>query len=254
MNTEISTYEQQAIDFLNATNTEFSSEFVEFGKHFANDKEDRNVFQITLKNSKDSYIFNFGSSISDSQLKESYTEWDKLLDNDPVEIYCGIAMQRNKNINGSVKMKIPKGYVENLDSKIIEKYASEILNEYNAKIATHNEKHKNDRRKHYNINKGIDTIIPSINRAISAKIKELKEVKTDYIGNQAIPIVNPTAYDVLACLTKYDPGTFEDFCSEFGYDEDSRNAEKTYNAVKDEWQNVRALFTDSEIEQLQEIQ
>ena len=65
--------------------------------------------------------------------------------------------------------------------------------------------------------------------------------------------VAPTAYDVLACLTKNDPGTFEDFCSEFGYDEDSRKAEKIYNAVLDEWKNVCALFTDGEIEQLQEI-
>jgi len=64
----------------------------------------------------------------------------------------------------------------------------------------------------------------------------------------------PTAYDVLACLTKYDPGTLENFCSDFGYDTDSRSAEKTYNAVKDEYQNVSMLFTDAEIEQLQEIQ
>src|SRR6185312_12921531 len=27
----------------------------------------------------------------------------------------------------------------------------------------------------------------------------------------------PTAYDVLACITKYDPGTFSNFCSDFGY-------------------------------------
>ena len=65
--------------------------------------------------------------------------------------------------------------------------------------------------------------------------------------------VAPTAYDVLACLTKYDPDTFENFCSEYGYDEDSRKAEKIYNAVLDEWRNVCALFTDEEIEQLQEI-
>lgn len=64
----------------------------------------------------------------------------------------------------------------------------------------------------------------------------------------------PTPYDVLACLQKYDIGTFEDFCSEFGYDTDSRTAEKTYKAVVDEWQNVQRLFSDSEIEQLQEIQ
>jgi len=63
----------------------------------------------------------------------------------------------------------------------------------------------------------------------------------------------PTNYSILACLTKYDPGTFENFCSEFGYNTDSKTAEKTYNAVKNEFQNVCALFTDSEIEQLAEI-
>lgn len=66
--------------------------------------------------------------------------------------------------------------------------------------------------------------------------------------------IPPTNYDVLACLTKYDPNTFEDFCSEFGYDTDSKTAEKTYNAVKDEYKNVCMLFTDEEIELLQEIQ
>ncbi len=63
----------------------------------------------------------------------------------------------------------------------------------------------------------------------------------------------PTAYSVLACLTKYDCGTFEDFCSEFGYDSDSRTAEKTYKAVCNEWLNVQRLFNDTEIEILQEI-
>lgn len=64
----------------------------------------------------------------------------------------------------------------------------------------------------------------------------------------------PTAYDVLTCLTKIDPGTLEDFCSEFGYDTDSKKAERTYNAVCKEWQNIRALWTDAEIAKLQEIQ
>jgi len=64
----------------------------------------------------------------------------------------------------------------------------------------------------------------------------------------------PTAYDVLACLQKYDVGTFEDFCSEFGYDEDSRKAFKIYKAVIREWKNVELLFTEEQIEKLQEIQ
>lgn len=66
--------------------------------------------------------------------------------------------------------------------------------------------------------------------------------------------VYPTPYDVLACLQKYDIGTFEDFCSEFGYDTDSRKAEKTYFAVQNEYTGIRRLFSESEMEQLQEIQ
>jgi hypothetical protein len=62
----------------------------------------------------------------------------------------------------------------------------------------------------------------------------------------------PTAYDVLTCLTKYDPGTFENFCGDFGYDEDSRRAEKVYKAVLKEWAGVERLFGDV-IEELVEI-
>lgn len=64
----------------------------------------------------------------------------------------------------------------------------------------------------------------------------------------------PTAYDILTCLTKYDPGTFENFCSEFGYDEDSKKADKIYLAVKNEYKDLCSLFTDKEIQQLSEIQ
>ena len=48
-------------------------------------------------------------------------------------------------------------------------------------------------------------------------------------------IVNPkepTAYDVLACLDiLYADCNFDCFCSDFGYDTDSRQAEKTYKAL-----------------------
>ena len=63
----------------------------------------------------------------------------------------------------------------------------------------------------------------------------------------------PTAYDVLACLTKSDPYSFEDFCSNFGYEEDSRKAYKIFKAVMKEWKNVELLFTPEQIEELQEI-
>ena len=66
--------------------------------------------------------------------------------------------------------------------------------------------------------------------------------------------ITPSAYDVLACLTKYDPGTFENFCSDFGYSTDSKSAEKIYTAVCDEWKNIQCLYNDIEIELLSEIQ
>lgn len=64
---------------------------------------------------------------------------------------------------------------------------------------------------------------------------------------------SPTAYDILACLTKSNPGTFENFCGDFGYNEDSRKAEKVYNAVTQEYLKVTSFFTAQELEALQDI-
>lgn len=74
--------------------------------------------------------------------------------------------------------------------------------------------------------------------------QELKEAKAEAI---------PNAYDVLACLTKYDPGTFEDFCSEFGYNEDSITAVRAYIAVVKEYKQLERIFAAEELEALQEI-
>lgn len=65
--------------------------------------------------------------------------------------------------------------------------------------------------------------------------------------------VFPTAYDVLSSLTKYEVEDFKDFCNEYGYNEDSIKALDTYKAVREEWRNVQRLWTDKEIEALQEI-
>lgn len=64
----------------------------------------------------------------------------------------------------------------------------------------------------------------------------------------------PDCYDVLACLTKYDPGTFEDFCAEHGYDEDSRTAERVYIAVQNEFANLKRIFDPEQLEAMQEIE
>jgi hypothetical protein len=62
----------------------------------------------------------------------------------------------------------------------------------------------------------------------------------------------PIMYDILSCLQKYDVGSFEDFCSEFGYDTDSRTAERVYKAVCKEFEAVDRLFNDI-IDEFQEI-
>lgn len=82
------------------------------------------------------------------------------------------------------------------------------------------------------------------------KINDLKNYESylELIQGEA-----PTLYDVLSCLQKYEVGTFEDFCSEFGYDEDSRAAYKTYKAVVKEYDKVCSLFSNDELEVLQLI-
>jgi hypothetical protein len=85
-------------------------------------------------------------------------------------------------------------------------------------------------------------------RVIPEKLKE-------YIRDYCIEVKGkkPTEYDILACLTKYEVGSFENFCSDFCYDTDSRKAERIYKDVLNEWQNVKTIWSDDEIEALQKI-
>lgn len=170
-------YQQQAIYFLQSTNTEFSVKYIRSGKYFDTDKEDRDIYEITLKRGSRSFSFQFGQSIINSG--------------------------KYKLLDARSRAEIGRNFANEKELKKLQMGVS-----------------YNERKSSFPLNK-------------------------DYS--------EPTPYDVLACLTKYDPGTFEDFCSEFGYDTDSKRAEKTYKAVCDEWLNICKLFTDAEIEQLQEI-
>lgn len=64
----------------------------------------------------------------------------------------------------------------------------------------------------------------------------------------------PRAYDVLACIEKSDPGTFEDWCSGFGYSTDSRKALETYLHCQNQYASLSRLFTSEQLTLLQEIQ
>ena len=54
----------------------------------------------------------------------------------------------------------------------------------------------------------------------------------------------PTPYDVLACISGdiHTPDTFEDFCGEYGYEEDSRKAEATWKRCAEFAAKLRTFF------------
>ena len=66
-------------------------------------------------------------------------------------------------------------------------------------------------------------------------------------------IVPLTEYDILACMEKYDPGTFQDFCDNSGYDNDSIKAREIYFKCQDQYSQICRMFTSAEIERLQDI-
>lgn len=67
----------------------------------------------------------------------------------------------------------------------------------------------------------------------------------------------PRAYDILACLEKYDVGTIDDFVREFGYEvrkwSDVKRIEDTYHAVVKEYHDLCRIFTPEQMEMLREI-
>lgn len=179
-NKPLSPYEVQANEFLAKTGATIEIVFLKEGKHFEDDKENRDIYNVTIKRGNRSFSFNFGNSINNSgfYVQIGRTKY-------PIDRKYLSAKDKSK-LTFHIKMSINNSYMPNRD----------IL--------------------HY-------------------------------------PVA-PTNYSILSCLQKYDVGTFENFCSEFGYDTDSRKAEKTYKAVCEEYKNLCTLFTDAEIEEMQEIQ
>jgi hypothetical protein len=72
-------------------------------------------------------------------------------------------------------------------------------------------------------------------------------------AEKGIKTVSP--YSVLACISgdAYTPETFADFCAEYGYGSDSIRALQTFRRCSAFAKRLQAFFTESELEQLQEI-
>lgn len=180
-------HQKQAQDFLKKTGVIFSAVFVKHGKHFADDKDTRDIYAVTLKRGSRDMTVMFGQSLSDSCYKIV-------------------------NKSGKVLREISRAELEK------------------AGIEANN---------------------------LSESWLRMKISNLCFVLSPSEKIIRPkapTAYDVLACLTKYDPGTFANFCADMGMDTDSRRAEKTYRAVVDEWRDVKTIWTDLEIQELAEIQ
>lgn len=59
-------YNVQALDFLNATNTKMTAEFIENGKHFDDDKHNRDIYKVTFKRGNRKFSVSFGQSLANS--------------------------------------------------------------------------------------------------------------------------------------------------------------------------------------------
>lgn len=248
---ELTKYDQQAIDFLKSTDTTFKATFLKYDKHFEGDTDKRNIFKITLSNENHNYSFKFGSSINDSCVKVMKPIIEV---NTVINVFAGLTL-KDRPVYGSAKFKLTKNKGFKLSNDELENLAGEMCASYNEDVRKYNKQMKiGNRKSYFSDSLGLKEMkqkeaIAHINKKIREKLSEKVET-----WEQSAKVIPPTEYDVLACLTKYDPETFEDFCSVFGYDEDSRKAERIYEAVKEEYQNVAMLWNDSEIEELQEIQ
>lgn len=260
-----SEYDIQAKTFLNNAGVSISWKFDKFGKYFDDDKQNRNIFIWELRRDDIAISGKFGDSIVNSCKPTPIIN-----SNEDCEIYWGVKIG-----GGEHTYNVDKGYgIKQIVKEISEPlFLSHIIKTNYATLrkikagelepiqlindtklfedwTRLTEKAAKQKRKITPFD-SLEFVSNKIVTRILAFIKDA-ETKTTLL-DQDDEIIQPSEYDLLSCITKYDPGTFENFCSDFGYDTDSRRAEKTYHAVVEEWNKVKSLFTEEELQQLSEI-
>lgn len=61
----------------------------------------------------------------------------------------------------------------------------------------------------------------------------------------------PSLTKILGSLNKQDRGNFEDFCLEFGFDEEEKEEGRVvYNAMMNEYKNLKKFFTEEQLKEL----
>jgi len=113
---------------------------------------------------------------------------------------------------------------------------------------------KNERKYLFNFGNSINDTKKRLREFVNMEFKEkmqiedLKEWKSKKYQS-----IKPTAYDVLACLTTYQPeDNVDDFALSYGYEKPSE-ALKIFEAVTKEYNELCKLFSTDEMEMLSEI-
>lgn len=189
---EKSKYNEQAEQFLKDTDTKFNAKFIKHDVHFEGDKEERDIYKITLTRGSRVYEFDFGQSIACSGKYRVHGIGNNQLDNMRDKEFVKAFRNGQRLFNAIPILKITHSV-------------------YGGKLVKNRDFTEN---------------------------KEFAE---------------PAAYDVLACLDVID-GDFEEFCGNFGYDTDSIKSSKIFKAIEKQSEQLKMLFSDSEIEKLQNIQ
>lgn len=176
-------YDIQAENFLQKTNTTLEIKFLKNDFYFDDDKEKRDIYQCTLKRGNRSYSFKFGQSINNSGY------W--------------------------YKYGVNKKYFELSENK--KEYFTKYPGQLRSYVKTH--------------------------------------FQFDLLPKDEIHVpVAPTAYNVLACIEKYIPEDFQDFCDNYGYDNDSISAKKIFKKVQKQALRINSLYNDEEMQELMEIE
>ena len=180
---QISDYDQQAIYFLESTNTTLNVVYSHTDKYFSNDTEKRDIYRFTFANDKYTYSALFGDSIHNTESRRIAKE---NLFSRPHQIY-----------GNRLQQLIKYGFSDKTGRNFSTKNMRTAINK------------------------------------------------------------TPSSYDILACMDSYAPDTFEDFCSEFGYDDsplsEHDNIMRIFLNVREQVNAMRKLFTSDELDTLSEI-
>lgn len=94
----------------------------------------------------------------------------------------------------------------------------------------------------------------------AARMGFSKEAGSETISRKSLreaATYRPTAYDILACLEKYEPDTFDGWAADTGYNDrplsEYPNVLKIWTACVEQYRGLSRMFSADEMEQLREI-